>query len=181
MARSLWPSDYVPGEPVAVQLGAVPPGNVQAYAVEDQPPQGWAVSAVSHGGGLDAVSGRVKWGPFFDAAPRTLTYQATPPILAGGNANFAGLASFDGLSATIAGAAQMREVCRLGGCAQVAQGRFQLSVTGRAGARIVIETSENLATWLPLVTLTNTPGRVEFNDPAGLSVSQRFYRAKVVE
>ena len=175
--RSFWPSDYVPGETIAVQVSASPRRTVQAYAVEDRPPQGWAISAISHGGGLDAVSGRVKWGPFFDATPRTFTYQATSPSISGGNAYFAGLASFDGVNATLAGTAQMREVCRLNGCLQIAQGRFQVTVTGRAGARILLETSVDLAAWTPLVTLTNTSGRLEFSDPAGLNFSQRFYRA----
>ena len=91
------------------------------------------------------------------------------------------LASFDGLSTAIAGAARMREVCRLSGWVRIAQDRFQLTVTGRAGARIVLETSEDLTAWTPLVMLTNTPGRLEFSDPAGLNYSQRFYRAQLVE
>jgi hypothetical protein len=123
----------------------------------------------------------VKWGSFFDATPRALSYQAMPPILARGNADFAGLASFDGLNVAIAGAARMREVCRLSGCVQIAPGHFQLTVTGRAGARIVLQTSGDLAAWTPLVTLTNTSGRLEFSDPAGLNFSRRFYRAKLVE
>jgi uncharacterized delta-60 repeat protein len=181
LATRQLPAAFVPGEPVGVSIAVTPSPNATAGAIEDRPPPGWAVSAISHGGGLDAVSGRVRWGPFFDASPRTLTYQTTPPILAGGGADFTGLASFDGLSTAIAGAARMREVCRLSGWVRIAQDRFQLTVTGRAGARIALETSEDLTAWTPLVMLTNTPGRLEFSDPAGLNYSQRFYRAQLVE
>ena len=180
-ARNLVPPDYVPGETITVQINAAPLSSAQAYAVEDQPPRGWTVSAVSHGGVWDAVSRRVKWGPFLDSAPRPLNYQATPPADASGIADFTGLASFDGRDAAIAGAARMREICWLGGGTQVAEGRFQLTLVGRMGARIEIQVSSDLAVWTPLVTLTNTPGRLELRDPAGLNFRQRFYRAKVVE
>jgi len=58
-----------------VQLVAMPPTNVSVHAVEDQPPAGWAVVQISHDGVFDAVTGKVKFGPFYDAQPRTLSYQ----------------------------------------------------------------------------------------------------------
>jgi len=43
------------------------------------------------------VNKKVKWGPFFDANIRTLTYNATPPADEKGGVTFSGTASFDGV------------------------------------------------------------------------------------
>ncbi|MCZ7639540.1 MAG: hypothetical protein M5U12_27945 [Verrucomicrobia bacterium] len=92
------PPAYVPGTPFPVALLVEPPRHGAAHAVEDQPPAGWEVSRISHDGVFDAAHGKVKWGPFTDQRPRTLTYLVTPPAAATGPHEFQGTGSLDGKS-----------------------------------------------------------------------------------
>lgn len=92
------PPAYVPGTPFPVSLLVEPPRHGAAHAVEDQPPAGWEVSRISHDGVFDAAHGKVKWGPFTDQRPRTLTYLVTPPAAATGPHEFQGTGSLDGKS-----------------------------------------------------------------------------------
>jgi hypothetical protein len=96
LVRSL-PLHYLPGVLVPVTVQIAPSADAEAYAVEEHLPPGWIASAVSHGGEWDPVHGAVKWGPFLDtpAVPRTLTYQALPPVSARGIATFNGRAFLD--------------------------------------------------------------------------------------
>lgn len=91
---------------MTVTLVVAPASSVFAYAVEEAPPAGWAVSNVTQAGAFDAASGKVKWGPFFDVSSRTLTYVVTPSAGATGMVQFAGVASFDGADAVITGQRQ---------------------------------------------------------------------------
>jgi hypothetical protein len=90
-----------------VRLVVNPPSGTATYAVEDQPPVGWILLNISHGGVFDTVTGRVKFGPFYDAEPRTLTYNfLLPPwgvygLL--GVFTFAGTAAADGQQFPILG------------------------------------------------------------------------------
>jgi hypothetical protein len=77
--ESQLPAYYVPGVPLPVALAVTPEAMVTVHAVEDGVPPGWTVANVSGSGAFDARNAKVKWGPFFDALPRTLSYQATPP------------------------------------------------------------------------------------------------------
>jgi hypothetical protein len=101
--RTLPSYGYVPGSALTVSIAVNPVATVANFAVEDVPPAGWAVSNISQGGSLDAVNGKVKWGPFFDNTARTLAYQVTPPSGETGTKTFAGSASFDGQSVVILG------------------------------------------------------------------------------
>jgi len=94
---------YTAGQPFTVTVETTPNDQTLSYAVEDTPPAGWGVSGISDGGVFDAVHGKVKWGPFFDNTPRTLTYTLTPPDPSSGPASFAGTASFDGNNEIVAG------------------------------------------------------------------------------
>ncbi len=105
--RTLPSFGYAPGAALSVAIAANPAASVSSYAVEDAPPASWTVSNISQGGTLDTVNGKVKWGPFFDNAARTLTYQVTPPIGETGAKTFAGSASFDGQSAPIDGGSSL--------------------------------------------------------------------------
>jgi hypothetical protein len=80
---------------------------VSAHAVEDGPPAGWSVSNVSASGSYDVNNKRVKWGPFFDSTPRTLTYDLLPPANATGVHAFSGTASADGMDTSIGGASSL--------------------------------------------------------------------------
>ncbi len=97
------PAGYTPGEPFEVQLIADPPSGTLAYAVEDLPPKGWAVTAVSDDGVFDTATGKVKFGPFMTTADQTLHYTVTPPKSAKGSYEFSGTASAAGTSSSIAG------------------------------------------------------------------------------
>ncbi len=104
-----------------IQLLAAPPAHVSVYAVEDQPPAGWQLMSISHGGTFDPLTGKVKFGPFFDAEFRGFSYLAFPPEDAQGVFAFTGSASADGVNTPIAGE-QFRVVV---GChpAEVRDGR----------------------------------------------------------
>jgi hypothetical protein len=97
------PEAYAPGVKFNVELRAEPPSGSHAYAVEDRPPGDWTVSEVSHEGAFDAVTGKVKFGPFTDGEARTLSYGVTPPPTAAGRVEFAGSSSIDGKVYPIAG------------------------------------------------------------------------------
>jgi uncharacterized delta-60 repeat protein len=86
-----------------IRLVAQPPAAIAVYALQDQPPAGWAVTNISHGGIFDALTGKVKFGPFFDSDPRTLTYDALPPLGYVGIGLFTGTASADGINSPIIG------------------------------------------------------------------------------
>jgi hypothetical protein len=175
------PVSYVPGETLTVSLRAVPSAAALAYAVQDTFPAGWAVELVGQGGALDVTTGQVKWGPFLDALPRSLTYRVTPPPTACGPAGFSGAGSFDGASVAASAAQPMREACRLQ-AASLAQGGSGLSLRGRAGAPWIVEGSADLVNWQPLTTGVLPPeGQALL--PIGRDPAQavQFYRARLIE
>jgi hypothetical protein len=175
------PAAFVPGEPLTITIAALPVSNSRAYAVEDAVPPGWTVSAVSTGGEYDGVSGRVKWGPFLDSAPRTLTYQVTPPRATSGPASFAGVSSFDGVSVQIAGPRDLREGCRLHVGSQPRSGQFEFTFAGRSGANFVFETSSDLITWTLWTTVSNAHGGLWFITGIQPDTPHRFFRARLAE
>lgn len=97
------PAGYAPGSRFTVTITAGPAANVGVYAVEDGPPAGWTVGSINNSGSFDAPNGKVKFGPFFDATVRTLTYEVTPPTNATGILTFVGTASGDGFNSAIGG------------------------------------------------------------------------------
>ncbi|MBI3415612.1 MAG: hypothetical protein HY043_09890 [Verrucomicrobia bacterium] len=97
------PPGYVPGQALQVILQTGPNENTVTHAVEDEPPAGWIVSAISDGGVFDSAHGRVKFGPFFDSKPRALTYEVTPPAKETGAKKFNGNASSDGVQSAVVG------------------------------------------------------------------------------
>jgi hypothetical protein len=97
------PIFYVPGVSLTVRLRVQAGTNVHAYAVEDRPPQGWQVGPISHEGIYDRVNNKIKFGPFFDREPRTLTYVLTPPMGSTGTKEFLGTISVDGVGKSITG------------------------------------------------------------------------------
>ena len=175
------PPFFVPGEPVALTVTIAPADGTTAYAVEDYPPTGWPVSDISHGGEFDPVGGKVKWGPFLDSAPRTLSYQATPPRTASGPAGFAGVSSFDGFSVQTSGRRELGEGCRLHVASQGISSQFEATCDGRAGARFVIETSSDLVNWIPWSTFTNAGGSLRFTTRIQPDGPGRFFRARVAD
>jgi outer membrane protein assembly factor BamB len=102
-ALASMPLVYQPGTKLSVTIGVTPDSSVVALAVEDQPPAGWSVGAISDGGFLDVVRGKVKWGPFSDSNPRTLSYEVTPPAGATNTVRFNGATAFDNQQGAIGG------------------------------------------------------------------------------
>ncbi|MEO8426498.1 MAG: FG-GAP-like repeat-containing protein [Verrucomicrobiota bacterium] len=98
------PAGYFPGIRFAVTIAANPPIGTTVYAVEDHPPVGWSVANLNDGGRFDALNQTVKFGPFFDADARVLSYEITPSANESGPKKFSGTISVDGSSLPIGGA-----------------------------------------------------------------------------
>jgi hypothetical protein len=62
------------------------------------------VANVNNGGRFDTLNQTVKFGPFFDADARLLTYEITPSTNESGPKKFSGTISVDGSSVPIGGA-----------------------------------------------------------------------------
>ncbi len=179
-AVSALPSNYTAGVSFTVTNVIMPAATVGVYAVEDQVPAGWLVSSVGQGGTFDALNRKVKWGLYFDAAPRALTYLVTPPTNAAGAVSFVGAASFDGLvNLDLVG--QRTTVSRVGPMSlqvQGGRGGFHLQVSGNPGQHALIETSTDLKTWQPLATVTvDASGSTSFTDVSATNRAQ-FYRSR---
>ena len=103
VSRQLPPEGFSVGRHLYVALRATPPAHTAVYEIEDQPPAGWLVGAISNHGNFDAANRKVKFGPFFDDTPRVLTYEITPASGSGGQQVFAGSASADAIEVAIGG------------------------------------------------------------------------------
>ena len=97
----LW---YVPGVKVVVQLRAEPKTNTTSYAVEDLAPTNWVVGTIGAGGTVDPADGKIKFGPFNDAQPRTLIYEVTPPAGTVGEKHFVGSGIANSIISPVLGA-----------------------------------------------------------------------------
>lgn len=62
--------------------------------------------------------------------------------------------------------------------ANVNNGTFGVTITGRPGHVYVIECSTNLVHWEPVSTNATLDGVIQFADPNAGSSVQRFYRAR---
>lgn len=97
------PPNYSPGVKFKVTLHAQLVVGTFAYAIQDTPPSGWVVSSISDSGQFDAANKDVKFGPFFDANARTLSYEVTPSLSDTGRKEFAGVASVNGENSVVGG------------------------------------------------------------------------------
>lgn len=75
------------------------PDNTQTGSISPN----FIVGAISDGGTFDPVHFKIKFGPFFDDLPRTLTYELTPPPGTTNYAVFGGTFSVDGVNVTVSG------------------------------------------------------------------------------
>lgn len=103
------PTNYVSGQTFTVVIQVYLATNMVGYAVEDAPPAGWTVSALGDGV-FDSRHGKVKFGPYYDSAPRTLAYQVTPPQGGLLDALFEGTVAFGSDSSAILGDSVLRAV-----------------------------------------------------------------------
>lgn len=85
-----------PGVTFTVTITIDPPPSAGLVLVEDTPPAGWTVSAISDAGIWDVEQEKVKWGPFFGPPfPPLVTYDVTPPLGVTGQYCFTGTVFFD--------------------------------------------------------------------------------------
>lgn len=93
--RSFDLTAYIPGQPLVVTITVTPDPATTSYMVEDTPPTGWVISAITPGVGVfDTIAGKVKWIPFDGNSPVVLTYTATPPVSESGEASFSGIGNY---------------------------------------------------------------------------------------
>ena len=155
----------------------LPPG-VDAYAAEER--VGAEPSAISDGGTYDAESGVVRWGPFVDGQPRTLTYRIGTAAAAP-----QGSVSFDGVSAQVGTSSSVRSSVgpRLSHIGDNGDGVMQVVVEDDSfsdTSAYELETSTDLRTWRSGGSFVNGPSAAFIRDEASATDGPRFYRAKRV-
>ena len=148
--RSL-PLSFQPGRPVEVRIEVAPPPGGMAYAIEETLPGGWSVSEINENGLYDSGAGKVRWGPFLDENPRTLSFDIIPSHSATGIFDIKGIVSFDGSNHGVTGPA--KTTARYLAATFIEPASMDLIVTGAAGERVVLEQSDNLVEWHPFATL----------------------------
>jgi hypothetical protein len=134
--RSFGDTTYCPGDVDSVTIDLTPPLGTDALAVEDSPPPGWSVGAISNGGFYDAANHKVKWGPFFAPIPAQVSYELTP--VGTGIQCFSGTVSVDGDNSAVCGDPCEEEMCcdhmaaetAAGDCAACAVGNCAECSTG---------------------------------------------------
>jgi len=97
------PATFVPGVPFGVTNSVTPGSSIDAYAVEDLLPPGWAATGISDEGAFDPATGAIRWGPFFDNRSRALAYTANPTANATTTVAFSGTGDFGGTDIPITG------------------------------------------------------------------------------
>ena len=85
-----------------VRLAVQPLEGTVVYVVEEAPPEGYAVAEISQDGELDEATGRLRWGPFFDDQPRSLSYSLERDDTQALSGTYSGMVSFDGLVVPVA-------------------------------------------------------------------------------
>ncbi len=85
---------------VVISIDATPEVGTGAYALEENIPPALQPANITWDGTWDAVNQKVKWGPFFDDTPRTLSYMLSGQ---GGAYSLYGVFSMDGVEQTVGG------------------------------------------------------------------------------
>lgn len=97
------PELFVPGERFSVTNRVLLSENTIAYSVEENIPAGWTTGSINQSGRYDALTGKVKWGPFLDRVERDLVVELTPPLGTTNRVVFSGVGVFDGNSIPLSG------------------------------------------------------------------------------
>jgi hypothetical protein len=171
-----------PGVDGNFELRIVPPAGTSAYAVEEKVPLGWAVSNISDDGTFDAATGIIRWGVFFDATSRTLSYTLTPPPGVTAVARLGGRVSFDGAIYEISGCEKTTSTDStsqptIGKCESDGS-KVHLELSGGAGQVGVLQSSTDLVHWQDVTTLFLPDGTVQFDDNASATIV-KYYRLQV--
>ena len=172
-----------PGTAGRVEIHVQPPLGTFAFAVEENVPHGWQVSAVSDDGVYDPTTGRIRWGLFFGDAPRMLTFLATPPAGVAGTSVWKGIVSFDGAEVVIRGvgwigAGDAATVPRIRGSHRGGEGKVLFEVEAAPDQVLVVEGSDDLKTWTDVGVAVHTGEALEVSDDAIRRSSQRYYRLR---
>ncbi len=179
------PANFTPAQPATVRIHVSPSTSTLSFAVEETPPQGWILRNVSHGGRIDRVHQKIKWGPFYDAEPRDLSYEVTPLPGTSSPSTFSGVGSFNGTSTPSDGLLQMLPPGVVPPPALVSvatpNGQFLLQLTGIPNTRYLIEASANLQDWTPVQTVTTDNHGALTHSLSQLGLGQRFFRARTAD
>lgn len=171
------PMNYAVHQAFTVTLHVAPGAGTRAYAVEEIPPEGWLVRFVNSAGRYDARNKRVKWGPFYGAEPRTLTYEVTP-LSQAAIGRFGGTGSFDGNSQVIEGLGAIYPPGQGPETRLVLMwdsGQLYLEVIGNPDRAYGLQVSDGFEGWTELGTVTTDgAGRGRLAVEAGASA--RFFR-----
>lgn len=184
-ASSDVPGGFQNGRAIDVNIVVTPPSGIGGWAVEEDLPDGWTVSAVSGNGSLSSTGNRLKWGPFLDAGVRTLSYRLLPSS-ASAEATISGRASFDGRSVPIDGRRQLRRGAWISAKSEQANSLrsegFRLRWRAQAGHRSVAEYTTDFVNWRPLPAgaLQAIGDELELTDSDSTGRALRFYRIREV-
>ncbi len=168
-----------------VTVTVAPPIATPAYIVEEFVPTNFTVVNVSSLGSLDAASGRIDWGIFWDGLTRTVSYMLSPPPGFVGTTTINGSALFFGATATTGGDNQITMIPQNPNTLGITQwyGYTVISISGTVGSsyRLEASTSAIAGTWQTLGTFTlpRTPySVVDWDSP---SIPNRFYRTVLIQ
>lgn len=178
-AQAVMPSNWIAGQSIRVQLEIIPASNVLVYAAEEATPMAWTVQSISDGGWWDASTGKLKWGPFFDHDPRTLSYELLPPVDETNLVFIAGIVCFDRRGLLIGGSRQLEYAvpANLEIAGFDANAGLALKLHGEAGQRYDMERTVDLITWASWLRVTNDLNEILLLDSDATNQSRTFYRA----
>lgn len=146
---------------VQLVIRVLPAGDVRNYAVEEYLPAGVKIVDVSDDGTVDEAGGVIRWGPFFDATPRKVSFA----IVGARPETLKGIASFDGSDvgivhvplpptpvrdAAASGGKELSNGLRIAHVVRLGTGAMQLTVVDDSpgtGAGCDMEMSDDLVHW----------------------------------
>jgi hypothetical protein len=178
---SAMPTNYAVGIPFTVTISVNASDAVRAYAIEEMPPLGFAVTNVSHEGIFCPVTRKIRWGVFLGNTARTFSYQMIAATNSPAVAEFHGVASSNGVNQPVTGQRVVRRAttispARLDTIKTLADGNRLLTFLGNPGVSYSLEGSSDLIEWTPLAELLNNDGALQFIDLDTNTVN-KFYRA----
>lgn len=182
-ARRTAPRMCSTDEWATIQIAVTPTAATSAYAVEETIPLDCEVSNVNADGQYDAERHHIKWGPFMNAQPRTLTYQIKPASGRHGWLSFAGRISFDGRDQAVQGtqATAIRSELAWTAPARILaphDNGTQVTFIADGEQEYVIERSADLIQWQEIKRATPENGVLAMVDSEGKNLPTAYYRAR---
>jgi hypothetical protein len=178
------PLDWMFPNPLLVTVRVDPAVGAGSVALEERIPSGWRAEEPNEGGNVDDSGSWVRWGPFFDANPRTLQYRLVPTPGAETGGVFEGVFSVDGVDAPIGGVARIPQgpkgppTLRFGGISGA--GPLGLQIAGDLGSELALEVSTDLRSWSTVQRVVgqgmDRPVAVELPEEPAIRV--RFWRVR---